>query len=128
MGKDPELKYTKKDKPVLTCRIATSEGYGDRKETEWHNVVVFGKTAENAAQYLKKGSMVYIEGRIRGSSWENEKGQKIYKKDIIANKVIYLSTEGGCGRSFSDNRRELPAQPDTSIKYDEDDDYSKSPF
>jgi single-strand DNA-binding protein len=95
LGKDPELRYTPGGQPVATFSLATTERRNDkngqRKETtEWHNIVVFGKTAEIVNQYLKKGRSCYLEGKITTRSWDDRDGNKKYKTEIIANTVQFL--------------------------------------
>ena len=94
LGRDPELKYTQNQTAVATLSVATSEFRnspdGQRQEmTEWHRVTVWNRVAENCCRYLKKGSEVYIEGRLQTRSWEKE-GQKQYTTEIVANVVQFL--------------------------------------
>jgi len=103
LGKDPEVKYTPSGMAVCRFSLATNErvkdkdgNWGDR--TEWHNVVLFDRKAEIAAEYLKKGRTVYIEGSIRTNSWDDkETGQKKYRTEIIGNNMVLLGgqREGG---------------------------------
>lgn len=95
LGRDPELKYTQSGMPVTSLTVATDESYMDRDgnrvdRTEWHRVSVFQKAAENCAQYLSKGSLVYIEGRIQTRKWQDQQGQDRYSTDIVANTVRFL--------------------------------------
>ena len=98
LGKDPEMKYTPSGMGVANFSLATdysaknSDGNYEKK-TEWHNIVVFNKAAEFAAQYLNKGSLVYIEGRIQTRSWEDQTGNKRYMTEIIADKVQALGSK-----------------------------------
>lgn len=87
LGREPELKYTQSGMPVTTLNIATDESYLDRdgnrvEKTEWHRVSVFQRAAENCAQYLSKGSLVYVEGRIQTRKWQDQQGQDRYSTDI----------------------------------------------
>lgn len=87
LGKDPELKTTAGGASVCTFSLATDESYKDKdgnqqNKTEWHKIVVWGKQAENAAQYLKKGSLVFLEGKLQTRSWEKD-GQKHYMTEIV---------------------------------------------
>ncbi|MFK7873607.1 MAG: single-stranded DNA-binding protein [Oligoflexales bacterium] len=105
LGRDPELKYTQNQTAVTTLNIATSEfrntPEGQRQEmTEWHRVTVWNKVAENCCRYLKKGSEVYVEGRIQTRSWEKE-GQKQYTTEIVGNVVQFL---GGRDMSRGDDQ------------------------
>jgi len=100
LGVDPETRFTQGGSPVTNFRIATSETWRDKQSnenverTEWHSVVCFGRLAEIAGEYLKKGSKVYIEGSLRTSSWESD-GQKRYKTEVIASEMQMLDGRGG---------------------------------
>lgn len=94
LGKDPELKQTPSGTQVCSFTLATSESYKSKDgksedKTQWHNVTVFGKQAENCSKYLAKGRNAYIEGRIEYRSWEKE-GKKFHATDIIATTVQFL--------------------------------------
>jgi len=95
LGKDPEVKYTPSGVNIARFSLATSDKVkkGDYWEdkTEWHNIVLFGKLAENAGNYLKKGLTVYIEGRISTNSWEDDNGVKKYRTEILGNSMKILS-------------------------------------
>ena len=95
LGRDPETRYTSAGQAVCNFSIATDESYKDRngerqKRTEWHKIVVWGRQAEIAQQYLKKGSLVYIEGRIQSRQWDDKEGQKRTSYDIVANNFRML--------------------------------------
>ena len=100
LGKDPEVKYTPTGMAVARFSIATSDRVKDKdgnwqERTEWHNLVAFQRTAEIAAEYLKKGGKVYIEGRLHSDSWDDkETGQKKYKTEIIVNDLVLLGGRG----------------------------------
>jgi single-strand DNA-binding protein len=100
LGKDPEVKYTSTGTPVAKFSLATNEGYKDKSgqwqdRTEWHNIVAWQRLAEIVGEYVKKGSKVYIEGRLQTSSWDDkETGQKKYKTEIIANDLVLLGGRG----------------------------------
>ena len=93
LGKDPELKYTPNGVAVAEFSLATSSKVKDQEVTEWHNIKVWDKRAEVCAKYLKKGSLVYVEGRIETRSWEKD-GQKRYKTEIVAGDVQFGPKEG----------------------------------
>jgi len=99
LGRDPELRYTASGQPVCTFSLATTENWvkeGKREErTEWHRIVVWGKAAENCANYLAKGRQVYIEGRIQTNEWEDKEGQKRKTTEINAQTVQFLGNRGG---------------------------------
>ena len=94
LGKDPELRQTQNGNSVASFPIATTEHFGDKeKRTEWHNIVVWGKQAENAGQYRSKGRSVYIEGRISTRSWDDKDGNKRYKTEIVAQNIQFLGSK-----------------------------------
>ena len=98
LGADPETKKTASGQSITLFNLATSNSWtnreGQRQEhTEWHRVVVWGKQAETCADYLAKGRKVYIEGRLQTRSWEDEKSQKRYTTEIIANSVLFLNSK-----------------------------------
>jgi single-strand DNA-binding protein len=102
LGKDPELKYLPSGQAVANFSLATTERRTDKngqrqERTEWHNIVVYGKTAEVVNQYLKKGRSAYIEGRITTRSWDDRDGNKKYRTEIVANTVQFLGSPGGAG-------------------------------
>ena len=103
LGKDPELRYTPNQVPVCSFSLATSERRKDSSgqwsdHTEWHNVIAFGKTAENCANFLKKGRQVYIEGKIQTRKWQDKEGKDRYTTEVIANTVQFVGAkEGGRG-------------------------------
>ena len=109
LGKDPELKYTPSGTAVTKFSLATADRYKDKagewqERTEWHNIVCWQRTAEIAAEYLKKGGKVFIEGRLRTDSWDDkETGQKKYRTEIVCNDLVLL---GGRGESTSDHEGE----------------------
>ncbi len=95
LGRDPETRYTGGGQAVANFSVATDESYKDRngerqKRTEWHKIVVWGKQAEIAQQYLKKGSLVFIEGRIQSREWQDKEGQKRTSFEIVANNFRML--------------------------------------
>jgi single-strand DNA-binding protein len=95
LGRDPETRYTGSGQAVANFSLATDESYKDRngerqKRTEWHKIVVWGKQAEIAQQYLKKGSLIFIEGRIQSREWQDKEGQKRTSFEIVANNFRML--------------------------------------
>jgi single-strand DNA-binding protein len=95
LGADPEMRFTPGGSPVTTFNVAVSRVYsppeGERKvETEWFSVVTWTKLAETCNQYLTKGQKVYVEGRLHTRSWDGQDGQKHYKTEVIADRVIFL--------------------------------------
>jgi single-strand DNA-binding protein len=99
LGRDPETRFTSGGQAVANFSVATDESYKDRngerqKRTEWHKIVVWGKQAEIAQQYLKKGSLVFIEGRIQSREWQDKEGQKRTSFEIVANNFRMLGGRG----------------------------------
>src|SRR5207253_9585889 len=104
LGKDPELKYTPQGTAVAKFSMATNESFKDKQSgewkerTDWHNIVCWQRTAEIAAEYLKKGGKVYIEGRLTTRSWDDkDSGQKRYMTEVVANDLVLLGGKGGAG-------------------------------
>lgn len=101
LGADPETRYMPSGDAVTNIRLATTDRYkdkasGDMKEaTEWHRVAFFGRLAEIAGEYLKKGSSVYIEGRIRTRKWQDKDGKDTYSTEIVAEQMQMLGGRGG---------------------------------
>lgn len=100
LGNDPEIRYTQNQKQVANLSIATSDSWTDRQtgqrqeRTEWHRVVLFDRLAEIAGQYLRKGSKVYIEGRLQTRKWQNPQGQDQYTTEIVGNEMQMLDSRG----------------------------------
>jgi len=94
LGKDPELKSTQTGLSVCNFSVATNRKWKkdgvDNEETEWHNIVAFGKTAETIAQYLTKGREIYVEGRLHTNKWETKEGEKRYTTQIICNSFQFV--------------------------------------
>jgi single-strand DNA-binding protein len=107
LGKDPETRYTSGGQAVCNFSLATDESFKDRsgerqKRTEWHRIVVWAKQAEIAQQYLRKGSLVYVEGRIQTRQWDDKEGQKRTTTEIVATNFRMLGGRGdnaGAGAS-----------------------------
>ena len=101
LGRDPEIRSLPSGQPVASFSVATSRRYKDRdgnrqEQTEWHNIVCFGKQAEIAGQYLTKGKQVYVEGRLQTRSWERD-GQKHFRTEIVCDNFQMLGSRGGAG-------------------------------
>lgn len=100
VGRDPEMRYTPSGKPVTSFSLATSRTWitadGERREaTEWFNIVAWRELAEICKQYLRKGSTVYIEGRLQTRSWEGADGQRHYRTEVVADEMILLDRSPG---------------------------------
>ena len=103
LGQDPETKAMPSGMTVCNLRIATSESWKDKttgemkEQTEWHSVAMFGRLAEISGEYLRKGSQVYIEGRLRTRKWQDKSGNDRYTTEIVANEMQMLGSRGGMG-------------------------------
>ena len=102
LGRDPEIRHTPSGSQVANFTMATTERYtdksGNRQErTEWHKVVLFGKIAEIAGQYLSKGRQVYIEGRLQTREWEDKSGQRRWTTEVVGNNLVMLGRGDGSG-------------------------------
>ncbi|GAB2778147.1 hypothetical protein GCM10027040_00450 [Halomonas shantousis] len=103
LGQDPEVRFLPSGNPVCNLRIATTDTWTDRQSgqrqerTEWHSVVMFNKLAEIAQQYVKKGSRIYIEGRLQTRKWQGQDGQDRYSTEIVANDMQMLDSRSGQG-------------------------------
>ncbi len=103
LGQDPETRYMPSGSAVTNFTVATNESWkdkqtGEQKErTEWHKVAMFGRLAEIAAEYLRKGSQVYVEGKLRTRKWQGQDGQDRYTTEIIADEMQMLGGRGGAG-------------------------------
>ena len=121
LGRDPETRFTSGGQAVANFSVATDETYKDRngekqKRTEWHKIVAWGKKAEFAQQYLKKGSLIYIEGSLRSSEWQDKEGQKRTKVEIIASEFRFIGEKrdggaAGGGASRGGDESEGHAAP-----------------
>ncbi|MBI4822481.1 MAG: single-stranded DNA-binding protein [Deltaproteobacteria bacterium] len=112
LGADPEVRYTANGRAAANFNIATTEVWndknsGDRQErTEWHRIVCWGKTAELAKEYLKKGRTVLIEGRLQTREWEDKEGKKRWTTEVVADRVTFVGRpEGGGGGSYDRGER-----------------------
>lgn len=149
LGRDPETRYTQSGSAVANFSVATSEQWQDRntnerrEQTEWHNVVCFARLAEIAGEYLRKGSKVYVEGRLQTRSWEGQDGQTRSRTEVIARELQMLDSRGAgapgggpddAGQGYapppSDGRatRPQPAAPAPAANPDADDFDDDIPF
>lgn len=118
LGRDPEVRSTPSGQPVASFTLATSRRWRDKggqkqEQTEWHNIVVWGKQAEIAGQYLTKGKQVYIEGRLQTRSWDDrQSGEKRYRTEVVCDNFQML---GGRGGDFDNSDRQSQGGP----SYDE---------
>jgi len=120
LGANPELRYTQGQQAVANLRLATTEKWTDKngqkqEATEWHRVVVWGRQAEIAGQYLTKGRQVYVEGSIRTRQWQDQQGQKRYTTEIVARNIQML---GGRGERSAEDMAGATVPPDDSVTGD----------
>lgn len=106
LGKDPETRYLPSGDAVANFSIATTEKFKDKsgamqEHTEWHRISFFGRQAEIAGEYLKKGSPVYVEGRIRTRKWQDKEGQDRYTTEIVGDRMQLLGSRGGGAENMS---------------------------
>ena len=142
LGQDPEIRYTANGGAVANISVATNESWRDKatgeaqERTEWHRIVMFGKLAEIAQQYLKKGSQGYFEGRIQTRKWQDNEGKDRYSTEIVANEMQMLGGRPGGGGAPMDSggqsqsqsqpqSRPAPAAADTAPM---DDGFDDIPF
>ena len=103
LGKDPETRYMPSGSAVTNLTLATSESWKDKQSgeqqerTEWHKIAMFGRLAEIAAEYLRKGSQVYIEGKLRTRKWQDKEGKDRWTTEIVADEMQMLGSKGGGG-------------------------------
>jgi single-strand DNA-binding protein len=115
LGRDPETRYMPDGAALTNVSVATSFQWTDKtsgekkEETEWHRVVFRGKLAEIAGEYLKKGSQVYVEGRLRTRKWQDKEGQEKYTTEIMATEMKMLGSRAGSGEPRAE-RAEAPAE------------------
>jgi len=138
LGKDPDMKYTASGAAIANITVATTDSWNDKQtgekveKTEWHRVVAFQRLAEIMGEYLRKGSQVYIEGRLQTRKWQDQNGQDRYSTEVVANDMQMLGGrggDGGGGRSqgggggFRNNPKEqqTQAQPKPDNDFADDD-------
>lgn len=119
LGREVDLKYSQNGSPVANISIATDESYTDRdgnkvERVEWHRVVAYGRTAENCANFLGKGSLVYIEGSLQTHKWQDQQGQDRYTTEIKAQRVQFLDRKNdgsGQGEQQQTSQRQKQNNP-----------------
>jgi len=123
LGQDPDTRYTPNGNAVVNLTLATDESYKDRQtgqmvpKTEWHRIVMFGKIAEVAGQYLRKGSKVYIEGKLQTRKWQNKEGQDVYTTEVVVDingqmqMLDSRGSEGGMNQGAPAGRPQQQAAP-----------------
>jgi single-strand DNA-binding protein len=133
LGRDAELRYTPGGAAVATLNMATTEVWNDKggqrqEKTEWHRVILWGKSAESLNEYLTKGKQIYVEGRLQTRQWDDKDGNKRYTTEIRGDKVVLLGGGGGGGRGGGGTERGggdsmggHPSGPDMSEPLTDDD-------
>lgn len=143
LGRDPEMKYTASGAAIANITVATSDSWNDKQtgerveKTEWHRVVAFQRLAEIMGEYLKKGSQVYIEGKLQTRKWQDQNGQDRYSTEVVASDMQMLGARGGdagarpqagSGGGFRNNpqaqqapAQQAPAQSGSNNDFDDDD-------
>lgn len=138
LGKDPEIKYTASGAAVANLTLATSESWNDKQsgekveKTEWHRVVAFQRLAEIMGEYLRKGSQVYIEGKLQTRKWQDQNGQDRWTTEVVANDMQMLGARGGEGggqpqgggggfRKNPEQQQQAPAKPAFDNDFADDD-------
>lgn len=132
LGQDPEVRYSNNGAAIANISVATSDSWkdkttGERQErTEWHRITMFNRLGEIAAEYLKKGSKVYIEGKLQTRKWQDQQGNDRYSTEIIADQMQMLDSkndQGGQGAykpQGSQQGRPAPSQPEPNNDFDDD--------
>lgn len=115
LGKDAELSSTTGGQSVCKFTLATNRAWKDKngelqEETEWHSIVLWGKSAEALTRYLTKGQKIYIEGRIKSRTWEGKDGAKHYATDIVADQIVFAGSGRGTSEEGGSTSRPAPAQ------------------
>jgi single-strand DNA-binding protein len=126
LGKDPEVRYAPNGGAVANITLATSESWKDKatgekqERTEWHRVVFFGKLAEIAGEYLKKGAQIYVEGRLQTRKWQDKEGKDRYTTEVVGGEMQMLGSRSGAGgssdESFSQDSYTETAKPRGAAK------------
>lgn len=116
LGQDPEVRYMPNGGAVCNITVATSETWKDKnsgeqqEKTEWHRVVMFRRLAEIAGEYLKKGSKVYLEGKLQTRKWQDQQGQDRYTTEVVADEMQMLDSRGGSAEYSGGSRATAPQQ------------------
>ncbi|HYA37829.1 MAG TPA: single-stranded DNA-binding protein [Candidatus Methylomirabilis sp.] len=120
LGRDPEVRYSPNGQAVANVTLATSESWKDKtsgekqERTEWHRVVFFGRLAEIAGEYLKKGAQIYVEGRLQTRKWQDKDGHDRYTTEIVANDMQMLGSRGGAGVPSDNFNQDQPPAAENS--------------
>ena len=128
LGRDPEIRYTQNEIPVCSFSLATSETYKDRNsgekvtQTEWHNIIMWRGLATTAERFLRKGSLVYLEGKLKTRKWEDKQGQTRYTTEIIADVMQMLDRKDSSSKDSSavlttPESPEMPEQTNSDMPF-----------
>src|SRR5512132_3142007 len=115
LGRDAELRYTPGGAAVATLNLATTEVWNDKssgqkqEKTEWHRIVLWGKSAESLSEYLTKGKQIYVEGRLQTRKWQDKDGNDKYTTEIRGDRIVLLGGGGGGGMGGGGQRAQRPA-------------------
>jgi single-strand DNA-binding protein len=127
LGADPETRSTPGGQQVTNMRIATSEKWKDKQsgaameKTEWHSIVLWGRLAELAHEYLRKGSPIYIQGKLQTRKWQDKEGNDRYSTEIVAQSMQFLGGKGNGDRAAPAQREQrAPAQGSDTVDFDDD--------
>ena len=123
LGNDPDIRYTASGTAIANISLATAESWRDKnsgeqqERTEWHRIVFFGRLAEVVGEYLRKGSQIYVEGRIQTRKWQDKEGNDRYSTEVVANEMQMLGGRGGSGAGAPmnpDNQARAPEARNTA--------------
>ena len=119
LGKDPEIRYAPNGGAVANITLATSESWKDKatgekqEKTGWHRIVFFGRLAEIAGEYLKKGAQIYVEGRLQTRKWQDKDGKDRYTTEVVAGEMQMLGSRSGLGQPGNDSYNQDPGPPES---------------
>jgi single-strand DNA-binding protein len=119
LGNDPEVRTTQNGTTVATLSLATNDGMGENITTEWHRVVVFGKSAEAIQRYTSKGSQLFIEGRLRTNKWQDKNGNMQYTTEIVANNFQFIGGGNAQGSSNFQNNSNFNQQSNNNQNHNQ---------
>ena len=117
LGRDPEIKYTPSGTAIANFNIATSAKWNEEEHTEWHRIVAFKRTAEVCGEYLRKGSQVYIEGRLQTRAWEDRDGNKRYTTEVVAQSMQMLGGVSSKPQQTDPPKKEQQPPEDQDIPF-----------
>lgn len=125
LGNDPDIRYTASGTAIANISLATAESWRDKnsgeqqERTEWHRIVFFGRLAEIVGEYLRKGSQIYVEGRIQTRKWQDKEGNDRYSTEVVANEMQMLGGRGGGAGAGTPMNTNLPGQTGSQARVPE---------